>query len=759
MKNTGKKFIICLLAFYMASQGAAVPFAQTAQGAAVPSAQAAQAEVRSAAETEETAVPSGIAEAEETEVSGGPEAAGEKDLPETGDAGNCTGETGFSGYLDVDYEASLIGGGQRSRRGAGAETESGQETGAEEQELLKAASQLPVSYSSEIRGYTTDIKDQQQSNLCWAFSYASAAETNMLRDRKASRESCCYSPVGISYFFYHIPEDPLHLVGEKTANTAVMKGKDYLSIGGSYLVTPFSMSGWIGPVNEEDIPFDPPYGGRTEDTYDFADYRPAAVQKGAYFYNASERDELKKAIMKYGALSAGIRCSDSFPVGGAGFGHLREYSGGKDYFVYHPDAGVRDHEVQIIGWDDTVPADLFATSLGQKPDSDGAWLVRNSWGEFWPAADAAHKGCCWLSYEDATVNRTMAALEMCDGREYFHNYHYDGNGSISSTALRGAAAVFRAQSAERITDVNIGFRSANVDYTVSVYVSAEKPETPVSGTLAARTSGVTSAEGFYTCALPSPVEVDEGSWFCVAVTTETEQNYYTEDSRSAFGEAQVRMTADVRPGEAYCTTDGSTWTDGAELFSGITPRVKAFTKTAGKRPDPEEDGDDTGEGAGSTVSGQAAFSPFWYEDDAGVWRVKDGNGTVIISAWLCDDAAAGGRNAWYLLGTDGAMLTAGLVQDSSGRFYSLETAHNGCYGMVRWKNGFYDCGGRRIRLEFSQEHDGSFGAVLNADGVEKLKEVYGVTRFDSGSCVYTGSFPAVSGPAEGGASGVNGDGE
>lgn len=746
MKNTGKKFIICLLAFCMAAQGAAVPFAQTAQ-----------AEMRETAETEETADPSGVAEAEEAEVSGGTEAAGEKDPPGTGDAGSCAGEYGFGGYLDVEYEASLIGGGTGGRAAAGTDAEAGTE--AADAELLKTAS-LPSAYSSLTQGYTTDIKDQQQSNLCWAFSYASAAESDMLRSRKASRESCCYSPVGISYFFYHIPEDPLHLVGEKTANTVVMKGKDYLSIGGSYLVTPFSMSGWIGPVNEEDIPFDPPYGGRAENTYDFADYRPAAVQKGAYFYNASERDELKKAIMKYGALSAGVRCSDSFPVGGAGYGHLREYSGGKDYFVYHPDAGARDHEVQIIGWDDTVSADLFATSLGRKPESDGAWLVRNSWGELWPAADAAHKGCCWLSYEDATVNRTMAALEMCDGSEYCHNYHYDGNASISSTALRGAAAVFRAQSAEQITDVNVGFRSANVDYTVSVYVSAEKPETPVSGTLAARISGTTSAEGFYTCALPSPVETDEGSWFCVAVTTETEKDYYIEDSRSAFGEAQVRMTADVRPGEAFCTTDGSTWTDGAELFSGITPRIKAFTKTAGKKPDPEEDGDDAGEGAGSAVPGQAAFSSFWQEDDAGVWRVRDRNGAVVTSAWLCDDAAgADGRNAWYLLGPDGAMLTAGLVRDRAGRFYSLETEHNGCFGMMRWKNGFYDCGGRRIWLEFSQEHDGSFGAVLNADGVEKLKAVYGLTAFDSGSCVYTGSFQTASGPAEGGRSGFNGDGE
>lgn len=116
---------------------------------------------------------------------------------------------------------------------------------------------------------------------------------------------------------------------------------------------------------------------------------------------------------------------------------------------------------------------------------------------------------------------------------------------------------------------------------------------------------------------------------------------------------------------------------------------------------------------------------------------------MITSAWLCDDAIeANGQNVWYLMNTDGTMLAAGLVQDNTGNFYSLETTHNGYFGMLRYKNGVYDCNGQQVYLEFSNRHDGTFGAVTNAEGLAALKAIYGVTKFGIGNdrCMYTKTF-------------------
>ena len=111
----------------------------------------------------------------------------------------------------------------------------------------------------------------------------------------------------------------------------------------------------------------------------------------------------------------------------------------------------------------------------------------------------------------------------------------------------------------------------------------------------------------------------------------------------------------------------------------------------------------------------------------------------MTSAWLCDDAVtANGQSVWYLMNTDGTMLAAGLVQDNTGNYYSLEMNHNGYYGMLRYVNGTYD----GIYMEFSQKHDGTFGAITNQSAIDALKAKYGVTKFGIGNdrCVYTKTF-------------------
>ena len=147
-----------------------------------------------------------------------------------------------------------------------------------------------------------------------------------------------------------------------------------------------------------------------------------------------------------------------------------------------------------------------------------------------------------------------------------------------------------------------------------------------------------------------------------------------------------------------------------------------------------------GPGAKSTVvAGAPTFSKNWVTDAAGVWRIRDKAGNYVTSAWLCDDAVTtNGQNVWYLMNTDGTMLAAGLVQDNTGNYYSLEMNHNGYYGMLRYVNGTYD----GIYMEFSQKHDGTFGAITNQSAIDALKAKYGVTRFGIGNdrCVYTKSF-------------------
>lgn len=144
----------------------------------------------------------------------------------------------------------------------------------------------------------------------------------------------------------------------------------------------------------------------------------------------------------------------------------------------------------------------------------------------------------------------------------------------------------------------------------------------------------------------------------------------------------------------------------------------------------------------SIPAAAASFSQFWKQTSNGSWYVEDNHGNRITNAWLCDDAVAeNGKDVWYLLDEWGNMVTDGLVQDGTGNYYSLETEHNGYYGMLRYRSGNY--GG--IYLDLEGSHAGAFAAIKNNEGVNALNRRYGlrdVSFINNSNIVYTSSFGA-----------------
>lgn len=142
---------------------------------------------------------------------------------------------------------------------------------------------------------------------------------------------------------------------------------------------------------------------------------------------------------------------------------------------------------------------------------------------------------------------------------------------------------------------------------------------------------------------------------------------------------------------------------------------------------------------------QATFSQYWYQDTQGNWHIKDGNGNMVTNAWLCDDAVtSNGQNVWYLIDSSGNLITSGLVRDQTGNYYSLETNHNGFYGMLRYQSGTYD----GINLTLDGNHAGSFAAIQNPEAIQALQSKYGLTEvsINNSNCLYTSHFANSSKP-------------
>lgn len=138
-------------------------------------------------------------------------------------------------------------------------------------------------------------------------------------------------------------------------------------------------------------------------------------------------------------------------------------------------------------------------------------------------------------------------------------------------------------------------------------------------------------------------------------------------------------------------------------------------------------------------AGTVTYSQWWRSDANGIWHVYNRYGALVTNCWLCDDAvAANGKNIWYLIDAQGNMVAAGLVKDALGNYYSIETNHNGYYGMMRYQSGTYNA----ISLQLDPNHNGRFGAINNVDAINALAAIYGVTDISniSTTCVYTSQF-------------------
>ena len=77
--------------------------------------------------------------------------------------------------------------------------------------------------------------------------------------------------------------------------------------------------------------------------------------------------------------------------------------GSGDSSYYFPYVTKRlNHTVEVVGWDDTYGAEHFV----KKPQKDGAWLVKNSWGQ--KGYQGEGSGFYWISYEDGSLQKQLA---------------------------------------------------------------------------------------------------------------------------------------------------------------------------------------------------------------------------------------------------------------------------------------------------------------------------------------------------------------
>ena len=226
-------------------------------------------------------------------------------------------------------------------------------------------SELPSRYSSAELGYTTPVRFQTY-NTCWAYSSTAVLETYL---KRYNGLNAFLSPMHINFW------GTLDENGKGWVRTITDSGYPLIALG--YLTSFGVLYDDVFPVNS------------TLDDYKALNERvyPYKSADSIVYIDPSDRDGIKRLIYEYGAVTGNYHHNDDYlNSNGAYFCDLKGLVTSQLY----------GHSVAVVGWDDSYSRTNFCPE--HQPESDGAWLCKNSWG-----TNKGDNGFIWISYEDEYI--------------------------------------------------------------------------------------------------------------------------------------------------------------------------------------------------------------------------------------------------------------------------------------------------------------------------------------------------------------------
>ena len=436
-------------------------------------------------------------------------------------------------------------------------------------EITKAAA-YPSTYKT---ANLPDVRDQGSYGVCWAFSTISLIETNLIKNNLVSND-IDLSELHLVNYTYNCVNDPLGGL-EGDINKFDTSRGSVMQYGGNVEMAANSLLDWEGAVNEDVVPYTIEYVRQVENNQlddSLAYGKDVAHVQNFYRVNTISKEDVKKAVMDYGAVSISYWSDQSSDWS-------TQYYNSLTAAYYCPEGRTTNHAVNIVGWDDDYSSDNFAT----KPEGNGAWIVRNSWG-----SEYGKDGYFYLSYYDKSIYSVGYTLEAELSDNYNNNYQYDGAMLYGYMGYGGSnkySNIFEAKAnlggSENIKAVSfMTGSSTNLNYTVSVYTNLSDDTNPESGTLAAQKSGVTTYDGMYTVVLDSSVNINEGKKFSVVVEVNSNSGktaYLAYERSMQSGKAGYWCTASVKANQSFINSPYNGWNDFSNKSYGGNFIIKAFT--------------------------------------------------------------------------------------------------------------------------------------------------------------------------------------
>ena len=391
---------------------------------------------------------------------------------------------------------------------------------------------LPKDYDPRKQGKDTGIRNQENLGVCWAFAGIAGMESYMATN---------------GYGINDLSEEHMRWWAKGGVNGWNVGDHE----GTSNLLSMGYFASGDGPKLESELKYN------THNT------RPSNMNtaKGTGYlardviFIKNNRMDIKNAITKYGGVVSG-------------YGDFDEYSS-KDKNAYYVDYNIgQNHAVTVVGWDDSYSRDHFTGKA--KPKYDGAWLVKNSWGNY-----NSEGGYFWVSYGDKTLlqagdNYSIKKIDKSGNKIYQLEKggytEYGGKNFAVANVFN-----FNGQN-ETIEGVTIG--NTTLGSTYQIYYAPVKKGVPQNSNLKLLASGTINETGYITIPVNS-VKIPSGKGAIVV-------KMKNPNTATIFAEGNTEnvrwFKAKANKGESFQLENGKFVDINTQTNDNINFAIKAITK-------------------------------------------------------------------------------------------------------------------------------------------------------------------------------------